>query len=346
MKLERVELSELSVELPRPARGARLAWSHRRVVRLRIWADGVVGEGEAAPLPDYSPDRLEDAREALRTWAAAARGATLDVPDAESLVAELGALPSSLPSARFALETALLDLRSRLEGAPVHALLGGAASEEPGVCALLGADAPVEDAEAALARGASALKLKVAGAQSWSVAATLRERFAGTPLRLDFNGGLAPEDATPALARAAELGVELVEEPARAGWEARPPLPVYLDESLAQAGVRARAAERVAAHEVHGVVLKPMLLGGSLACLKLAGEVRGAGGDAFVTHLFDSPLALAACAELSLALGGTRAHGLGPHSALALDPSFRAHAHEGYRLRPHDRPGLGIGGAT
>src|SRR4029079_573755 len=93
---------------------ARQQWCSRSTLIVEIADQNGLGSGEAAPLPGYSRDTLDEAERAPLAVPRVAlqRALQLSHPaqllqTAESLIAP------ELPSARFALETALLD---RLRG--------------------------------------------------------------------------------------------------------------------------------------------------------------------------------------------------------------------------------------
>ncbi|MET0795280.1 MAG: hypothetical protein ABW061_27420, partial [Polyangiaceae bacterium] len=122
----RVSLSSRQRALTSPAQNAHQGWTERRACIITLRSDdGRCGSGEAAPLPGFSPDRLEDCEAALRAFD------PVDVPESlatgQSALAELARassrLPSHLPAARSGLEAALLDLWSRSAGQPAWALL-------------------------------------------------------------------------------------------------------------------------------------------------------------------------------------------------------------------------------
>ena len=256
------------------AQNARRTWSDREAVVVTL-EDG--GRGEAAPLPGFSPDRLEDCRAAL-----AALGEPFGLDD-------VGRLPVSLPAARFALETALLVRSGGLLG---H--LGMPRRDVPR-CRLV---ADLDEAEAALAAGAAVLKVKIGLPGDADFLVALRARFGSVPLRLDANGTLSPSD----LGRYARFEPELVEEPiADITRLPRAPFPIALDESLLGGVDLARLAK---AGLVHAVVLKPMLLGGALRCLALAREATALGLGVCASHLLDGRVARAATLALAQALPG------------------------------------------
>ena len=102
-----------------PASDSRRDWRERVTLLLIVEdAEGHVGLGEASPLPGYSPDTLDDAWGSLTRLLGASLGrGELGAPgSSQELRAVTGAVAS--PAARFALETALLDLWSKQRGEP------------------------------------------------------------------------------------------------------------------------------------------------------------------------------------------------------------------------------------
>jgi o-succinylbenzoate synthase len=338
------------------ARSATERWPERWGAWLRLRDDqGCEGWGEASPLPGRSPETLEQAEACLRSvpWSEVATGD--DARHALDAIRDLLThLPASVPSARFAAETALLDLLGKRCGLPVHRLLVPDVEAFASVpsCALLPGDDVAAEARAAAAAGFATLKLKVGAGPAEGVARVraVREAVGDTvALRLDANGALPEADWAQVLDRLAPHSPELVEEPVSAsrvaeawgaGW--RSPVPLAADESLANARARKLVRTLTAAGAYGAWVLKPAELGGLLACLELAREAKTLGADAIVSHLFDGPIARAASAELALALGGSLAAGLGPHAGLTSFPLASAASVRAAHVVPHAEPGLGL----
>ena len=107
----------------------------RQAVRVRLHdGEGQSGLGEALPLPGYSRDDADTAQRLL----AALFGVGLEVPDSTTGVAciaatlaPLEALLAPSPSARFALECALLDLLARRAGQSAAAWLAEGRALQP-----------------------------------------------------------------------------------------------------------------------------------------------------------------------------------------------------------------------
>jgi len=356
MRIDSIDIREVSGEVT-GAKSATSEWSARAGMMLHVRTpDGLVGQGEASPLPGYSSDAYAPALAALRNvdWA------SLPEPEAPARTEELldrldaisdGALP---PAARFALETAYLDLVGQRASQPIWRLLGGTIgppSPVP-VSSLIGSadDAGVVDsARAAIGRGVASVKLKLSGPSPDERIArvrALRAAIGNAGLRLDANGSLPPDRALSELAKFRELDVEFIEEPVPSSAldsVVDPPVPIAFDETLQDPNVWSRVEPALNQLGCVALVLKPMALGGFSKCLRWAHVARGHGLHVTVSHLFDGPLALTACAHLALAIGSRRyGSGLDPHGALRAWPVAHLPLHSGSAIVANDRPGLGI----
>ncbi len=307
------------------------------------------GEGEAAPLPGFSPDSLAVCRRAL----AELDPELLPIEPASraDVVAELARaselLPAELPAARAALETALLALWSNAAGVPAWALLtSDAGPKARRVCALISEEPEhwLGRARAARARGMSACKLKVGrpGAVERELAALAELRLELGPsftLRLDANRAWSIDEARAYLPRFASFSPELIEEPC-AEWPAlASPIPLALDETVSALGVANARALRLAG--ASALILKPTLLGGISACFAWTAVAREHGLDVILSHAFEGPHGLALSATLALAFGSEeRAHGLDLDGA-RLPPHALPYVARG-EIRAWREPGFGV----
>jgi o-succinylbenzoate synthase len=346
------------------ARDAERTWSERRTLLAVVEdADGRLGIGEAAPLPDYSPESLDDAWNSL-----------VPLVGAELATDELGAPGSSRgllaissaissPSARFAFQTAVLDLWSRRRGEPAWALLGRIFSELAGddreptvasldegrkVSALLPGELEVAlvHAERAFSRGIRSFKAKIGAPGAWAeelgLLRALRQRFPDVTLRADANRSLSPEELWQRLPALRELRLEWLEEPVRrfpVGIEWPLGVPIALDESLQSAPPDERVLRD---HGVRAYVLKPTTLGGFVRVFELAETARSSDLAVVVSHAYEGPLAFSALSALSLALGpGRPADGLDRHPGVADAATLPGFDAEHGRIRAWPEPGLG-----
>ncbi len=358
VRLER--LDEFARTLAAPFANARSSWAERKGLLIGLRGeDGRVGLGEASPLPGYSPDSLAEARAALEAFGR--RGdLSLDWQGdwgarVDSL---LESIPLQIPSARFAVETALLDLVGQALGLPLHRLMGTAPGRVAwaGVIEASGRSGALERARTLIDSGVHTLKVKVDGGAGWPEAISflraLRE-LAGSSvrIRIDANRTMSADELRDRLDSLSSVQPEFVEEPGDPDAVARlssVPVALALDESLhggdAEARIAALAGARSRAREYRFVVLKPTVLGGARRCLHLARAARSAGAGVVVSHTLEGPVAWTACAALALAVDdGRTAAGLEPHHALGLGRGVRLPNLDGAWIVPHERPGLGLG---
>ena len=319
----RADLQAMHADMPRVG-NAKRAWVARSSLRLILEADeGLIGLGEAAPLPGRSPETLPEAHRALADirWPEAPLTEVAEIRDFVE-----GAIEASLPSARFAAEAALLGLLGASRGVPIHALLGaGEPSAVPIAHALFAEDdeAVFAGLREADAFGSRAIKLKVGRAsreddeRRWLRA--VRAELGDVELRLDANQSIAVDALPRFLARLASFEPAFIEEPApfEALLEVESPFPYALDESLAGPGAAERLERAIDSGRFGAIVLKPSLIGGLLPSLALAERGRAAGLEVVISHLLEGPIARAAAAHLAVSFGPTAA-GLGDHPALDL----------------------------
>ena len=258
---------------------------------------GHTGLGEAAPLAGFTSDTVDDAEAALHRWAS---------NDSN------GGLPTGSPTARAAVDSALLDLAARIAGTPVHRLLAPDSPDRVAVAALATGTTP-DDVAASAAEAAAAghttvkVKVGVGGIDAdLDRVAAVRERVGtGVRIRLDANGAWSASEALRGLECLAVYGPEFVEEPV-AGLEAlavlRPasPVPIAVDES---AGSPEEVARAVSLGAADLVVLKPSALGGPSASAEAAARVRNAGLDVVITSLLEGSVGIRAAAHLASAIG-------------------------------------------
>lgn len=336
---------------------ARFAERLGLVVRVRD-THGRVGLGEASPLPGHSPDTIDACEHELMALSSALeRSVTLaDIP---GLCARLRA-----PAARFALETALLDLMARQRRIPLADLLanmtGRSIRQAVPICALIdplsGTPASANDDafDAALARvvksyrrGIRCIKVKIGHADSWQqerdFLRAIRARLGHhLTLRLDVNGVWTPAEADEKLSQLAEFAPQYVEDPCADLTALAPaPVPLAVDQPLATGMSDAAIDALLASGAIAALVLKPMLLGGALRCLDLAARAESRGVRAIISHLLDGPIAFSAYAQIALLLDETP--GLDDHAGLSAWPALSSPHTDGARIRYSARHGLGLG---
>lgn len=320
------------------ARNARVGWNERRswVVTIQT-AGGAMGEGEAAPLPGYSPDDPEEVQDFLRSWA----GSTV-VLDTEGVRVWPVLSDHTPPSAAFALEQAVLTAAAREQGLTLREVLGGVPGRAVPVQAMLDDPASAGTrAQLALRHGVCTFKLKVGGSRDLrDDLLTYREAVTQAALsegvradrlrfRLDANG-TAPHGWEEVVQQILP-STEWIEEPVPDAAQKLPPsgsVPWALDESLAPVDPE---RWRRTTDALGALVLKPTLLGGLRKCLGWSELARRWGVPVCVSHCFE----IGAGFEGALALAAAvhrpgEVHGLFPHDFLSLPPRL----HRGELMPP------------
>ncbi len=299
--------------VPRGSARGRQTERTATIIAVRT-AEGVTGLGEAAPLPDYSIDTLADTARAIADLASRAP-LELATPGHASAIADR---VTHAPAARFALETALLAAYAQSTRTSIARLLAAMPQAELRNAVVVDDEA---EAEAAVARGARCLKIKVGSADPDADIRRVRAIAAcapGAQLRLDANRAWPADDVDRILAPLGELPIDYVEEPCRDAHlmlDCDLRFRLALDESLVDLD-RAALSRALTSPRLAALVLKPTLLGGFARCLELAALAHRHGVAPVVTHTLEGPLGTAACIELARAIGADVPVGLAPHPAL------------------------------
>lgn len=311
------EVRPYCLALTTPLQTARGPVYHRSGLLFGVLDGGLVGWGEATPMPGWSETDLPSTAEAL---AAAAAGlsaiARLDDPRLDDILDDL----EPMPHARAALASALADLTARRAGLPVATTLSDSPALSVQVNALASGSTPevvAEECAAAVAAGYETVKLKVGVADP----AVDRDRVAAARatlgpdlgLRVDANGAWDIDTAVTVLDQLADHDVMWCEEPSE-GIDAiaqvgtRSAIPVAVDESARTMDDVARA---LGTRTIDVVVVKPQALGGpdlAMRAVRLATEF---GSTAVVTSMVEGAVGVAHALHVAAASGVELAHGLG-----------------------------------
>lgn len=361
MKIVRAEWLPFRVPYAAAFATAHGAPTAREGLLLRLTAgDGLVGLGEASPVPGFGGGALPDALRILGSLAGQLVGRSLD--EADGLAHRLPLAGPGAVAAACALDTALLDLRARAAGMPVASLLLVAQHS-----ALVTQHAPVEvnatigtpgteeagaAAGAAVSAGFRCVKLKVGicggvEAELARIEAVRDVIGPGVRLRIDANGAWGAEEAIAALRGAERFGIELAEQPVPAGdlvgmarVRRAVAIPIAADEAV---GTPEQALRVVAAGAADVLVVKPMLAGGLRPALDVISIARAAGLRAIVTTTIDSGVGDAAALHLAATLPEPRlACGLATGTLLAASLVLDPPSASGGAMQIPRQPGLGV----
>ncbi len=272
--------------------------------------DGTVGLGEAAPFPAVNGETQADALAALSNAAEIVRG--MDAERWRHVAAALGELPA--PSARCAVECALLDALCRRADRSMWGWFGGAETElMTDITIPTGSTAHARaSAGSAVARGFSTLKIKIGGVPQADDLERLRcviETAPDASLLLDANASMSADEA---LALLDALGddrrrVALFEQPTPAGDHAalrrvreHGGVSVAADESARSAADVAGIGRERAADVVNIKIMKC----GVVEALDMIATARASGLGLMIGGMVESQLAMSV--SFSLAAGSGR----------------------------------------
>jgi muconate cycloisomerase len=370
--IREVETIPIALPMRRVWKWRGLAGDLGRWVVVRVHTDsGLVGLGEAAPLPDWgsgnrrageTPQSVIDVIQRLL----APRLIGRDPFDVESITAEFDSAVRGHLYAKAALDMALFDLQGKAAQVPVYALLGGRTRDGVAIAHMIGLmskEDAVEEAQAAIADGCTTFQIKATGEirRDEAVVAALRSAL-GTDvvLRLDANegyAGLGVKAAIRAVQALEAAGVNYVEQPAASLREmsqiARSTgIPVIADESCWQAEDVPEIVAAGAADALSIYVAKAGGLSGARKVAHLAevfglpcdvnGSIEGGVGNAANVHLAVAMRAITMAAVVPV----SAPKGMNPSVAAGhyyeddvISTPFR---YEGGLLYPPEGFGLGV----
>ena len=264
------------------ARGSK---THVDVVVVEIAEGGLTGRGEATAIY-YHGESAESVLMQALGMADAVRGG-----------ADRAALRRLLPrgAARNAIDAALWDLEAKRAGKPVWQLAGltGPWPLTTAYTISLGAPEAMEAAARTAAEHYPLLKLKLAGEGDLDRVAAVRRGAPDARLIVDANEAWTGRDVVAEATALAAFGVELIEQPVKAGEDHLldgivSPVPLCADESCQDRADLARCLGRYAA-----INIKLDKAGGLSEALALAAEARGAGLEIMVGCMLSTSLGVA-----------------------------------------------------
>ncbi len=275
-------------------------------VRL-VSESGSVAIGEAAPLPGFSRESLEEVRVGLVDLGEQLGG--VSISDSGEIREALGSTTPGLrlPSLRFAVEMAILKLLAVERGMLWPTFLANQLGREL-------KDRPIDVAGLVTDRQtgfrASTIKIKVGSNTLAEDIDRVRRLFKENPdarLRIDVNRRWSLPEATRAAQEFEGLPIEFFEEPV----DPRDlenlmrdfSFDIALDESLGEIQL-----ERIPGAAF--VVIKPTILGGLSRCLAVAEAAERMGANIIVSSAFESPVGWLDVMGLSWVLG-SRKHAAG-----------------------------------
>lgn len=297
----RATVRETVLHLREPIRTAHGDVGERRILVLEVEGDdGVVGRGEAAPLPSYDGTSIDAVRAALDRYVEVLADRTdLRGP----ALVEACRAAADLPQALSAVDLALWDRFARTEGVPLANLLTDEPLDAVPVNATIGATdraGAAEAAAAAAAAGFDCVKVKVGVGDDPGRIAAVRAAASDVAIRVDANGAWTVDEAVATIDVLSAAGLELVEEPVHGVDELR----AVRDRVMARIAMDETGAVpgSIAAAPADAVCLKLSRAGGISGLLGQAALVRATGAEPYLASTFDGPLGIAAAVHCAAAL--------------------------------------------
>lgn len=290
-----MELLHLRMKLKSEFRTSFGSIHERPVVLVRVeerggeegWGELVADKG-----PWYSYETYDTSAVIIRNFIA-----PIVVGRSFSSVYDFHAAVSKIrgyPMAKTAVEEALLDLYSRLEGKSIAQIIGGV-REEVASGVSIGIKSRVEDllseVETRLEEGYRRIKVKVEPGYDVEVVRAIRERFGDIPLQVDANGAYTLQDL-PILRKLDSYDLLMIEQPL--AWDdlvehsilsRKLSTPICLDESIKTLG-DLLVGHALGSGEI--VNVKPARVGGVLKAREILEAARMLGWGAWIGGMLET----------------------------------------------------------
>jgi o-succinylbenzoate synthase len=288
---------------------------------IRVWdasSPEIKGIGEAGPLPGLSPEAGPAFGDQVNQLISRINQSH---PASEAEILSL--VPDTFPSMKFALETALLDLRrggkrelfqnSFIEGTPIPI---------NGLIWMGDMDFMMNQINEKIALGFDCIKLKVGGLdfdRECDILDYIRKRYFRKDIiiRLDANGAFKIDDVLYKLEELSKYKVHSIEQPIKAGQPEmaqvcrKSPIPVALDEELIGKITLEQKEQLLAELSPQYIILKPTLLGGFAQCMQWIQVAKKLNVGWWITSALESNIGLNAIAQFTANYDGSIHHGLG-----------------------------------
>ena len=294
MRIERIELRELSLRL-RERFEISSGWSEaRRIVLVSLHSEGLTGWGECvqSESPNYSYETTETAWHVLTDFVLPAV-VGLDAAEPSDVLGPVEWIRGHR-MAIAGVEMAALDLWAKLNDMPLAEAIGGSVKALP-VGVSIGLQPTDDDlfrkVEGYLAEGYAKIKMKIKPGRDAEMLARVRERFPEAPLMADANSAYTLDDASR-LAELDDLGLMMIEQPLahddyldHARLQDGMSTAICLDESIRCLGDARLAAHLKACRIIN---IKPGRVGGFRESVRIHDFCREAGMPVWCGGMLES----------------------------------------------------------
>jgi o-succinylbenzoate synthase len=294
VRIERVDVRELTLPLRHPFETSFGRTTEKEFLLVSVSGDGVTGYGEcvADSDPYYLPETNGTVWHVLEKFLVPLLLA-LDVGHPRDVLPALSRVRGH-EMAKAALEMAVWELWARREGVPLARVLGGKKDTiETGVSVGLQKDTAtlLDKVETEVAAGYRRIKIKIKPGRDRDLVRALRERFAGIPLMVDANSAYSLDDV-PLLRELDAFGLMMIEQPLawddivdHASLQRELRTPICLDESIHSADDARHALDLGACRVIN---IKPGRVGGFASSLAIHDLCRARGVPVWCGGMLES----------------------------------------------------------
>ena len=311
----------------------RVVDQFRQVISVEI--DG--GLGEAAPARFYG-ETVETAQAAFEIF-----DSNLDLKPLDAIQTVMDGLESILGgnyAAKCAIDMALHDRLGKALGAPLYEIWGLDPNATPRTSFTIGLDEPeIIQQKVREAKDYPILKVKLGTHRDVEIIRAIRA-VTDKPIYVDANTAWSPKEAVRKIRDLEPYGVELIEQPTKAGdleglkfVREHSHLPIIADES-----VKRSADIPALVGCVDGVNIKLTKCGGLLEAIRIIHVARAHGLQVMIGCMIESSLGITAAAHLTPLVDYADLDG---HLLIANDPYSGVTLEAGKLILP-DRPGIGV----
>lgn len=292
-------------------------------------SSGVIGIGEAGPLPGLSPELEGDFEKEIEKAVEAFNKANLSINQIPGTLHEMAnwvlsvTEGTSASSLLFAFETALLDLKNGGERLIFdNDFRKGKSIVINGLIWMGGMDQMLQQIEIKIQDGFDCLKLKVGGIdfeKECDILQYVRRKYfkQEIQLRLDANGALKPGEAMYKLYELSKFKIHSIEQPVKTGSKVladlcrSSPIPIALDEELIGKKGPSEKEELLGALNPKYIILKPSLHGGLSGCSEWIDLAEKQKIGWWITSALESNIGLNAIAQFTANFTNPLHQGLG-----------------------------------
>ena len=296
MIISQFDVIPYSIPFLKPWQTAGGTYTHREGVWLKVQWENFTGNGEASPLQGFSYENIKEVNYALEGFYQAIEGESLDDEDLQLLI-EIHT--QSLPSARFALETAVFDLLAQASNKSLAEYLNPNFSSQIAVNGIEGLHFPSD--------GFKVIKIKVGFRNLFdeieNMECLTQSYGENVQFRLDLNAALDLPRAIRFCKEMEKFNIDYIEQPLAAEnledlaeLRYHTTIPIAVDESLTDYN----SSEKIIGMQAADVfIIKPMISGGFSECKKIIEMAKLENIRSVITTSLETYIGRAACLHLA-----------------------------------------------